>query len=58
MFPDEAGGGDYGEVATDNGRIVLTPVHPGAASHVRSRLQELGITEADGADAVTWSRQE
>jgi hypothetical protein len=49
---------DYYDVGTENGRIVLTPVHPGAASHVRSRLQELGITEADVADAVTWSRQE
>jgi type II secretory ATPase GspE/PulE/Tfp pilus assembly ATPase PilB-like protein len=40
------------------GIAVLTPVHPNAASHVRSRLEELGITEADVAAAVAWSRQE
>lgn len=49
---------DYYDVATENGRIVLTPVHPGAAANVRTRLTDLGITEADVADAVAWSRQE
>jgi len=37
--------------------IVLTPCHPGAGQAVRARLKELGITEADVADAVAWARQ-
>ena len=53
---DAVGIADCYDDATENGRIVLTPVHPNAASHVRSRLEELGITEADVAAAVTWSR--
>jgi type II secretory ATPase GspE/PulE/Tfp pilus assembly ATPase PilB-like protein len=47
---------DYYDVACDNGRIVLTPIHSGAAASVRSRLAELGISEADVADAVSWAR--
>ncbi|QPN57442.1 AbrB/MazE/SpoVT family DNA-binding domain-containing protein [Synechococcus sp. CBW1107] len=48
---------DY-DVACENGRIVLTPVHPEAAAMVRRRLAELGITESAVADAVAWARQE
>jgi antitoxin component of MazEF toxin-antitoxin module len=55
---EAVGVADYYDVAIENGRIVLTPVHPGAAFQVRTRLNELGITEADVADAVAWSRQE
>ncbi|WP_216903380.1 AbrB/MazE/SpoVT family DNA-binding domain-containing protein [Synechococcus sp. CCY 9618] len=55
---EAVGVADYYDVATENGRIVLTPVHPGAAANVRTRLADLGITEADVADAVAWSRQE
>jgi len=55
---DAVGIADYYDVAIENGRIVLTPVHPNAASQVRSRLEDLGITEADVAAAVAWSRQE
>lgn len=29
-----------------------------SSPEVRARLTELGITEADGSDAVAWSRQE
>jgi len=36
---------------------VLTPRHPGGATAVRARLAELGISEADVADAVKWARQ-
>ncbi len=53
---EQVGVADYYDVACDNGRIVLTPIHPGAASSVRSRLAELGISEADVADAVSWAR--
>ncbi|MDM7954448.1 MAG: AbrB/MazE/SpoVT family DNA-binding domain-containing protein [Cyanobium sp. CZS 25K] len=55
---EAVGVADYYDVATENGRIVLTPVHPAAAANVRARLTELGITEEDVADAVAWSRQE
>ncbi|MFM7733941.1 MAG: AbrB/MazE/SpoVT family DNA-binding domain-containing protein, partial [Cyanobium sp.] len=48
---EQAGNVDYFDVVWDNGRIVLTPVHPGGAAAVRSRLAELGISEADVADA-------
>jgi hypothetical protein len=56
---EQAGPADYYDydVVCENGVIVLTPCHPGAAQAVRARLQELGITEADVADAVTWARQ-
>jgi hypothetical protein len=55
---EAVGVADYYDVVTENGRIVLTPVHPAAAANVRARLTELGITEADVRDAVAWSRQE
>ncbi|WP_231594677.1 MULTISPECIES: AbrB/MazE/SpoVT family DNA-binding domain-containing protein [unclassified Synechococcus] len=54
---EQAGVADYYEAACENGRIVLTPVHPGGAIAVRTRLAEMGITEADVADAVGWARQ-
>jgi hypothetical protein len=53
---EQVGVADYYDVACDNGRIVLTPIHPGATASVRSRLAELGISEADVADAVSWAR--
>jgi hypothetical protein len=53
---EQVGVADYYDVACDNGRIVLTPIHPDAAASVRSRLAELGISEADVADAVSWAR--
>jgi type II secretory ATPase GspE/PulE/Tfp pilus assembly ATPase PilB-like protein len=43
-------------VVCEDGRIVLTPVHPGAATEVRRRLSELGLSEADVAEAVRWAR--
>ena len=55
---EQVGNADYYDVICEDGRIVLTPVHPGAASAVRSRLAELGIREADVADAVRWAREE
>jgi len=49
---DQAGVADYYD-----GRIVLTPLHPGGAEAVRTRLQELGIQEDDVAKAVEWARK-
>lgn len=45
------------EVAVEDGRIVLTPARVGSADAVRRKLAELGITEADVADAVAWARR-
>ncbi len=54
---EQAGLADYYDVTCDNGRIVLTPLHPGGASAVRARLRQLGINQADVADAVIWARK-
>ncbi len=52
---------DYFDVVVEDGRIVLTPmqigpVRIGGADTVRSKLESLGLTEGDIADAVAWSR--
>jgi hypothetical protein len=44
------------QVEVDGDRLVLTPARLSAASGVRRKLDELGVTEADVADAVTWAR--
>jgi bifunctional DNA-binding transcriptional regulator/antitoxin component of YhaV-PrlF toxin-antitoxin module len=54
---EQAGMADYYDVVCDNGRIVLTPLHPGGAAAARMRLVELGISETDVADAVSWARR-
>ena len=48
---------EYFEVTGENGRIVLTPVRLTRADAVRSKLAELGMTEADVIDAVAWARR-
>ena len=53
---EQAGLADDRDVTNDNGRIVLTPLHPGGVHAVRDRLRELGISESDVADAVSWAR--
>jgi hypothetical protein len=50
------GDADYYDVSAENGRIVLTPVRIQQADAVRSKLAELGITEDDVPDAITWAR--
>jgi multisubunit Na+/H+ antiporter MnhE subunit len=47
----------YFDVAADNGRIVLTPVRVNRADAVRARMAEMGLSEADVADAVAWARR-
>lgn len=49
-------GTEYFEVSEENGRIVLTPVRLNRAGAVRSKLADLGLAEADIADAITWAR--
>jgi hypothetical protein len=48
---------EYFEVEVADGRIVLTPARIGTADAVRRKLVELGVTDADVGDAVSWSRR-
>ena len=45
------------DVATEDGRIVLTPVRVNRAKPVRAKMAKLGLSEADVADAVAWARR-
>ena len=47
---------EYFDVTAENGRIVLTPVRVNRAGAVRAKLAEIGLSEADVADAVSWAR--
>lgn len=46
------------EIEVEADRLVLRPARIGAAADVRRKLAELGITDADVADAVTWARKQ
>lgn len=51
---------EYFEVAVENGRIVLTPVHVQRvqrAQAVRDKLQQMGITDEDVQEATSWARK-
>ncbi len=48
---------EYFDVAVENGRIILTPVRVQRAQAVREKLEELGITEQDIEDAISWARR-
>lgn len=50
-------GAEYFDVTEENGRIVLTPVRINQADAVRAKLAELGMEDADIADAVNWARR-
>ncbi len=52
-FPDTR----YFDVTGEDGRIVLTPVRITRADAVRAKMDELGLSEADVAAAVTWARR-
>jgi hypothetical protein len=45
------------DVEVKDGRLILTPPIVGAADAVRSKLEALGITESDVADAVAAARR-
>lgn len=51
------GAADYYDVSTDNDRIILTPLRIQKADALRSKLAELGITQDDVKDAITWARK-
>lgn len=50
-------GVDYFDVSEENGVIVLRPLRPNRADEVRRKLAELGITESDVEEAVSWARK-
>lgn len=45
------------EVEGDGDRLVLTPSRPGAAGAVRRKLEALGFTDSEVANAVAWARE-
>ena len=49
-------GAEYFDVTMEGGRIVLEPVRLTRANAVRGKLADLGLSEDDVADAVSWSR--
>ena len=48
---------EYFEVTKENDRIVLTPMRLARAGTVRAKLAEIGLSEADIAEAITWARR-
>ena len=48
----------YFQVASEEGRIVLTPVRIIRADAARAKLTELGVSERDVSDAVVWARDD
>ena len=53
----ELGPVEYFEVEVRNGQVVLTPVRIQRADAVRAKLAELGLTDGDINDAVSWARK-
>lgn len=50
-------GTEYFQAAIEDGRIVLTPVRLTGADAARFKLADLGISEADVGQAVSWARR-
>lgn len=51
-FPDV----EYFDVRVDDAQITLVPVRPGQLQQVHARLEQLGISDRDVRDAVSWAR--
>ena len=51
------GATEYLDVLMREGQIILTPVRIQRGDAVRAKLAELGLGEADVADAVRWARE-
>lgn len=54
---DALGGVSHFEVEVDGDHLILTPARVGSAAAVRRKLDEIGISETDVADAVAWARR-
>ncbi|MDD2742978.1 MAG: AbrB/MazE/SpoVT family DNA-binding domain-containing protein [Rhodocyclaceae bacterium] len=52
-----AGEADYYDVTVEGGKIILTPVRLRQVDAVRTKLEELGITQDDVDDAIAWARK-
>ena len=50
------GATEYFDVQAREGQIVLTPVRIQRGDAVRAKLAELGLSETDIGNAVTWAR--
>lgn len=50
------GAAEYFDVEVRQGQIVLTPVRIQRGDAVRAKLAELGLGDADVAQAVNWAR--
>jgi bifunctional DNA-binding transcriptional regulator/antitoxin component of YhaV-PrlF toxin-antitoxin module len=50
-------GVEYFEVRAEGEKIILEPVRRARTNEVWQKLEMLGITEADVADAVKWARR-
>jgi AbrB family looped-hinge helix DNA binding protein len=49
--------GKYFDVRKEADRIILIPLNIEGADQVRTKLDEMGITEKDLAEAVAWARR-
>ena len=47
---------EYFDVTDDDGAISLSPVRLNRADAVRAKLSDLGISEKDVAEAISWAR--
>ncbi len=50
-------GVEHFEVSTDGVAITLKPLRASRLDEIRAKLAQLGITEQDVADAITWARE-
>ena len=50
------GAGEYFDVETRAGQIILTPVRIQRGDAVRAKLAELDLSQVDIANAVDWAR--
>ena len=61
ILPDEVvlalDGCEFVDIELKEGRLVLTPIAQTSIEAVRAKLEDLGITEQDVADAVAWARR-
>jgi len=48
---------EYFDVSTDGESILLRPLKRSRADEVRQKLTQLGISEQDVSDAVSWARE-
>ena len=61
VLPDEVvlalGGSEFVDIEVKEGHLILNPVVQTSIEAVWDKLEEMGITEADVADAVAWARR-